>query len=56
MNKFNGHILDVDYDEGDIAEKYEITSVPTSIIEEAGKEIERFVGALSKEEVLNKLV
>jgi len=48
--------IDVDYDEGDIAEKYEITSVPTSIIEEAGKEIERFVGALSKEEVLNKLV
>ena len=47
--------IDVDHDEGNLAEKYEITSVPTSIVEESGKEIERFVGALSKEEVLNKL-
>ncbi len=48
--------IDVDYDENDLMEKYEIQSVPTSIIEEGGKEIERFVGPLTKKQVLDKLV
>ncbi len=48
--------IDVDYDEGELAAKYDISSVPTSIVEENGKEIERFIGALSKKEVLDKLV
>ena len=48
--------IDIDHDENDLMEKYNIQSVPTSIIEEDGKEVERFVGALSKKEVLEKLV
>jgi len=48
--------IDIDYDENDLMEKYKIQSVPTTIIESGGKEVERFVGALSKKEVLDKLV
>jgi thioredoxin 1 len=48
--------IDIDHDENDLTEKYNIQSVPTSIIEEDGKEVERFVGTLSKKEVLEKLV
>ena len=47
--------IDVDYDEGDLTTKYEINAVPTSIVEENGKEVERFIGALPKKEVLEKL-
>ena len=48
--------IDVDYDENDLTEKYDIKGVPTTIIVEGDKEVERFVGALSKKEVLDKLV
>ena len=48
--------IDIDHDENDLMEKYNIQSVPTSIIEEGGKEVERFVGTLSKKEVLEKLI
>ena len=48
--------IDIDHDENLLMEEYNIQSVPTSIIEEDGKEVERFVGALSKKEVLEKLV
>ena len=48
--------IDIDHDENLLMEEYNIQSVPTSIIEEDGKEVERFVGALSKKEVLDKLV
>ena len=47
--------IDVDYDEGDLTTKYEINAVPTSIVEENGEEVERFIGALPKKEVLEKL-
>ena len=48
--------IDVDYDENDLAEKYGVQALPTTIIVEGSKEVERFVGALSKKEVLDKLV
>ena len=48
--------IDIDHDENLLMEEYNIQSVPTSIIEEDGKEVERFVGALAKKEVLEKLV
>jgi thioredoxin-like negative regulator of GroEL len=48
--------IDVDHDEGNLAETYNIASVPTSIVEENGKEIERFIGPLPKKEVLEKLI
>jgi thioredoxin 1 len=48
--------IDVDNDVGELAAKYDINSIPTSIVEENGKEIERFIGALPKKEVLEKLI
>ena len=48
--------IDVDYDENDLAEKYGVQALPTTIIVDGSKEVERFVGALSKKEVLDKLV
>ena len=48
--------IDVDNDVGELAAKYDISSVPTSIVEENGKEIERFIGPLPKKEVLEKLI
>ena len=48
--------IDVDYDENDLTEKYGVQALPTTIIVEGSKEVERFVGALSKKEVLDKLV
>ena len=48
--------IDIDYDENDLTEKYGVQALPTTIIVEGDKEVERFVGALSKKEVLDKLV
>jgi thioredoxin 1 len=48
------NILEIDIDENpEIAEKYNIRSVPTVILLEDGKEIDRFMGLRSKEEILN---
>ena len=40
----------------DLAEQYNVRSVPTVVIEQAGKEVDRFVGVIPKQQVLNKLV
>ena len=39
----------------DLANKYNVRSVPTTVIEENGIEIDRFVGATSKQAVLNRI-
>ena len=39
----------------DLAQEYNVRSVPTVVIEEGGKEISRFVGAIPKQQVLAKL-
>ena len=39
----------------DIATQYAISSVPITIIEENGVEVDRFVGALPKQQVIEKL-
>ena len=46
--------IDVDENQS-LASKYGVRSVPTTIIEENGIEVDRFVGALPKETVKNKL-
>jgi thioredoxin 1 len=46
--------VDVDQNQ-ELASKYGVRSVPTTVIEENGVEVDRFVGALSKEAVKNKL-
>ena len=47
-------IIDLD-EQQDIAIKYRISSVPTMVIEENGIEIDRFIGALPKNQVIQKL-
>ena len=46
--------IDVDENQS-LASQYGVRSVPTTVIEENGVEVDRFVGALSKEAVKNKL-
>ena len=46
--------VDVDQNQ-ELASKYGVRSVPTTVIEENGVEVDRFVGALPKESVKNKL-
>jgi thioredoxin 1 len=46
--------IDVDENQS-LASQYGVSSVPTTVIEENGVEVDRFVGALPKETVKNKL-
>ena len=45
--------LDVD-NKSEMAYKYGVRSVPTTIIEENGVEVNRFVGAIPKQQVIDK--
>ena len=46
----------IDGDENrDLAIKYNIRSIPTTVIEEEGKEINRLLGVKSKEEIIKEL-
>jgi len=51
---YSVQFIDVD-SQSDLASKYGVRSVPTTVIEENGVEVDRFVGALPKETVKNKL-
>jgi thioredoxin 1 len=51
---YNITIVDVDQDQN-LSGQYRVRSVPTTVIEESGVEVDRFVGALPKESVKNKL-
>ena len=51
------HVEFIDIDNlSDLASKYNVRSVPTVVIEEGGKEVNRFVGAIPKQQVLQKLL
>ncbi len=44
-------------DEGmEIAQKYRVMSIPTLILFENGEEIDRSVGALSKQDIINRYI
>ena len=47
--------IDVDQEQNK-ATKYGVRSVPTTIIEENGMEVDRFVGSMPKQQVLQKLI
>ena len=47
--------LDVD-NNSEMASKYGVRSVPTTIIKENGVEVNRFVGAIPKQQVIDKLL
>ena len=51
---YNITIHDVDENQ-ELASKHGVRSIPTTVIEENGVEVDRFVGALPKETVKNKL-
>jgi len=38
-----------------LAQQYNVRSVPTTVIEENGVEVDRFVGGLPKQSVIQKL-
>ena len=60
MNEIAGEcysvqFIDVDQSQN-LATKYGVRSVPTTVIEENGIEVSRFVGAIPKQQVLQKLL
>ena len=51
------HVEFIDIDMlADLAQKYNVRSVPTVVIEEGGVEVDRFVGSIPKQQVLQKLL
>ena len=47
-------VIDVDQNQ-ELASKYGVRSIPATVIEENGVEVERFIGALPKQSVIQKL-
>ena len=60
MNEIAGEghsvqFIDIDQSQ-DLAAKYGVRSVPTTVIEENGIEVDRIVGSVPKQQVLDKLL
>jgi thioredoxin 1 len=60
MNEIAGEghsvqFIDIDQSQ-DLAAKYNVRSVPTTVIEDNGIEVDRFVGSIPKQMVLEKLL
>ena len=51
---YSVQFIDIDQNQG-LTSQHNVGSVPTTVIEENGVEVDRFVGALPKESVKNKL-
>ena len=51
---YSVQFIDIDQNQG-LTSQHNVRSVPTTIIEENGVEVDRFVGALPKQSVKNKL-
>lgn len=47
--------IDID-NMSDLASKYNVRSVPTVVIEENGKEVNRIIGAVSKQSIMENLL
>ena len=60
MNEIAGegyHVEFIDIDNmSDLASKYNVRSVPTVVIEENGKEVNRIIGAVSKQSIMENLL
>ena len=46
--------IDVD-EQSDVATEFGVRSVPTTVVMENGQEVDRFVGAIPKEQVLERI-
>ena len=60
MNEIAGEgysvqFIDIDQSQ-DLAAKHNIRSVPTTVIEENGMEVDRIIGSVSKQQVMSKLL
>ena len=60
MNEISGEgysvqFIDIDQQQ-DLAARYNVRSVPTTIIEENGMEVDRIIGSVSKQQVMGKLL
>ena len=51
---YSVQFIDID-SQKDTAEQYNVRSVPTVVIEENGAEVDRFIGAISKQAVLERV-
>ena len=60
MNEIAGegyHVEFIDIDNlSDLASKYNVRSVPTTVIEKDGIEVDRFIGSVSKQSVMEKIL
>ena len=59
MQELSDEGYNIEFIDGDenreVAIKYNIRSIPTTVIEEEGKEINRLLGVKSKEEIIKEL-
>jgi len=60
MNEIAGEgysvqFIDVDQSQ-DLAAKHNVRSVPTTVIEENGIEVDRIIGSVSKQQIMSKLL
>jgi thioredoxin 1 len=51
----NVEFIDVD-EQSDVAAEFGVRSVPTTVVMENGQEVDRFVGAIPKEQVLERIL
>ena len=52
---YSVQFIDIDQSSG-LTESYNVRSVPTVVIEENGSEVDRFIGSIPKQMVLEKLL
>ena len=52
---YSVQFIDVDTSQN-LATQYRVTSVPTIVIEESGVVVNRFIGAVTKQQLLEKLM
>jgi len=60
MNEISGEgysvqFIDIDQQQ-DLSARYNVRSVPTTVIEENGIEVDRIIGSVSKQQVMSKLL
>ena len=60
MNEISGEgysvqFIDIDQQQ-DLSARYNVRSVPTTVIEENGIEVDRIMGSVSKQQVMSKLL
>ena len=60
MNEIAGEgysvqFIDIDQQQ-DLSARYNVRSVPTTVIEENGIEVDRIIGSVSKQQVMSKLL